>query len=369
MTSTSTFEDVQFERSSLLIDAGRHAEARAEIAKGLQQLPGSSRLRLQLAFLELEMRHYAAVTHIVRDVLATDHQNEWALRLQAEAAIGANRPKEAIGAATRAAWLTNSSPASLFILARAQSIDRQHRAALETALRRQSDCPLDPWSWSLLGDVHRRAGNYAEAEQAYRECLRLDPRHAGALAELGNTLGAVGRSDEAVEMLTRAAGMDPTGINPTSTLAWVVHSEVRRSAGSRQGRIAKARLLEKVPEAARERVASAVSSREQYERDRVAVLRYAARRRRRLRQKSVSGLTVTLLLAGTFFRMMNTASRPIDNPVPPPVQPSGVTIQQGTQPSNSPVPVVVAVAPISAPGPMVTLPPSPPTAMPGTERG
>lgn len=62
---------------------------------------------------------------------------------------------------------------------------------------------------SMTADYGIRAHRYIEAMALYREALKIDPEHAAALLGLGMGLSRIGKEDEAVEYLKRAADVDP----------------------------------------------------------------------------------------------------------------------------------------------------------------
>lgn len=61
-----------------------------------------------------------------------------------------------------------------------------------------------------LGDLHDLNGAPLAAIEAYRRCLRLEPRAGGAWRELGNMLANVGKTAEARRALRRALRCDPS---------------------------------------------------------------------------------------------------------------------------------------------------------------
>jgi Flp pilus assembly protein TadD len=56
-----------------------------------------------------------------------------------------------------------------------------------------------------LGREYLKARRYAEAEREFREAVRLKPDYSAAYRELGKSLGALGRPDEAREIYQRGA--------------------------------------------------------------------------------------------------------------------------------------------------------------------
>lgn len=64
--------------------------------------------------------------------------------------------------------------------------------------------PNDASAWAALGTVYQKLGRPEDAERAYREALRFNPRHPVALGNLGELKLGRGESD-AEEYLLRAA--------------------------------------------------------------------------------------------------------------------------------------------------------------------
>lgn len=64
--------------------------------------------------------------------------------------------------------------------------------------------------WFAKGVAATKRGDRTLAERCYREAVRLEPRNAGAWANLGLVLGASGRHTEAVGCFERAARHAPT---------------------------------------------------------------------------------------------------------------------------------------------------------------
>ena len=71
------------------------------------------------------------------------------------------------------------------------------------------DAPKTAGEWRRAGAAHYRAGRLAEAEAATRQAVRLDPRDAAALSNLGAILRAQRRTADALEALDRALEIAP----------------------------------------------------------------------------------------------------------------------------------------------------------------
>jgi len=77
----------------------------------------------------------------------------------------------------------------------------------------------------LRGAVqHHQAGRLSEAEQAYREILRLAPQHPAALHHLGLIAMQAGDLDLALELIGDAIAADPADIRAKHSLGRVLHA-------------------------------------------------------------------------------------------------------------------------------------------------
>lgn len=72
-----------------------------------------------------------------------------------------------------------------------------------------SDRPNDAKSLFAQGNKYISQGDYAKAIDLYRELLRIDPRHAAALNNLGAALCKLGRYKEAQGFLNQAIKIEP----------------------------------------------------------------------------------------------------------------------------------------------------------------
>jgi len=72
----------------------------------------------------------------------------------------------------------------------------------------------DPDILLSLGLVEKRMGKWNEAEQRFLQLLRLDPRSAAGLNNLGNLLLLTGRPDQAVEAYQTASRLEPSRGEP-----------------------------------------------------------------------------------------------------------------------------------------------------------
>jgi tetratricopeptide (TPR) repeat protein len=98
----------------------------------------------------------------------------------------------------------------------------------DTAMRLAIDSasPRDPessaWAWTRLSAYHLQAARLDEASTAAENALRHQPGYAAALLAQGRALLAMHRSPEAVEVLQRAARL-----NPLPEYQWVLAEALR----------------------------------------------------------------------------------------------------------------------------------------------
>jgi tetratricopeptide (TPR) repeat protein len=78
--------------------------------------------------------------------------------------------------------------------------------------------PEDPRGHDFVATLAFEAGRYADAENAWKVALRLDPTNAGLLNNVGAALDRQGRKDEAREAFRRAIGMCPSLALPKRNL-------------------------------------------------------------------------------------------------------------------------------------------------------
>jgi radical SAM superfamily enzyme YgiQ (UPF0313 family) len=69
--------------------------------------------------------------------------------------------------------------------------------------------PDNPWGWLKFGELCGVAGRLGEAEEAFRNLARLVPAHAPAYAALGELALARGRHREAADCFRRALSLNP----------------------------------------------------------------------------------------------------------------------------------------------------------------
>lgn len=91
------------------------------------------------------------------------------------------------------------------------------RAAIYQSLQTYCEAVTaeDPHAWTLennLGILLKREGHFAESEERYRQSIADNPRYVEAHFNLGNTLGAEGRTKDQAAEYQRAADLAPDNV-------------------------------------------------------------------------------------------------------------------------------------------------------------
>ncbi len=70
--------------------------------------------------------------------------------------------------------------------------------------------PENPWGFYMLGLSSWKSGNLAQADVAFGEALKLDPKHQKSLLNSARVLIELGRNDEALDRVQAALALDST---------------------------------------------------------------------------------------------------------------------------------------------------------------
>ncbi len=81
--------------------------------------------------------------------------------------------------------------------------------AMAVVVRLVDDCPRSTDALGLLGMVHNRYGNTAEAVKCWQRCVEIDPNRADAYRSIGEVAARKGEYDEAVRQFRKALEVDP----------------------------------------------------------------------------------------------------------------------------------------------------------------
>jgi tetratricopeptide (TPR) repeat protein len=171
-------------RVARLVELGRYAAAKAELAGHLADVPDSVVGWCLLAVCELNLNQLQKAQLAAERALRVEPDSDFALRLRAGILSRQNYPGAAVEAATAAvradpnSWLNHHTLAFVLLQGK-EKVDAYRSAehAVELA-------PDEPDAHVMLGVTAAALGRKREARAAYREALRHDPAHPDALNNL-----------------------------------------------------------------------------------------------------------------------------------------------------------------------------------------
>ena len=160
-------------------------------------------------------------------VLAADTGSAEGWILMARLRLALDQPEPALDAASRSIALVNTDARAYGLASRALTVLGRHEEAITMGYRAVIAEPQNPlWhdrlAWALLSAERQ----IADAEQAARTAIGLDPNEAHYYFTHGVTLGALGHVDQARQALLTSLRMDPENPVVQHHLA-VLDGEVR----------------------------------------------------------------------------------------------------------------------------------------------
>lgn len=176
--------------------------------------------RISRILLLLEQNRFEAAEAESRRMIADDGDNSFGHSLLAESLYGQERMGEALDAVERAIHLEpldgypHSLRAKILLI-----VDRVNdaRAAADQAIALN---PLDPAGYELLGWISMHKTDWEGALQCADRALELDALHVGSLNLRAAALRALGRDDEADEVMRDALAEDPESSFSFANLGW-----------------------------------------------------------------------------------------------------------------------------------------------------
>ncbi|WP_305785840.1 tetratricopeptide repeat protein [Symbioplanes lichenis] len=152
----------------------------------------------------------AAAAQHLEPILAADPQSAAGWILLARIRLALDEVDKALDAANRAIELAPEDPRPLAIASRAFTLQGRHEDAVTMAYRAVIVEPRNPlWhdrvAWALLAADRQ----YADAEQAARTAVGLDPNEAHYYFTHGVTLNALGHVDQARQAFLVSLQLEP----------------------------------------------------------------------------------------------------------------------------------------------------------------
>jgi Flp pilus assembly protein TadD len=118
-----------------------------------------------------------------------------------------NKPRESLAVYTRAADLAPPQPNDLKLVALDYVLLNDYSDAVVWFKRCLADDPANSEAWYFLGRAHMERGDFVEAEKDFHHTLALTPNDSKALNNLGLSLEAQNRTDEAIKAYSAAVSI------------------------------------------------------------------------------------------------------------------------------------------------------------------
>lgn len=176
------------EKAEYLTEIGRWNEAIPLALKVLARDPQNFQASAVLSLCHYHLKNYDKALEFAESAIAAAPDEEWGHRLRSIALTGLGKHKEAVKSAEEAVRLAPYEPFALQVLANVYLEVRQARKALEAAEQMRELAPESETTFFTLGNVHLARGNNHEAENCFRDALRINPNFADARNNLGVAL-------------------------------------------------------------------------------------------------------------------------------------------------------------------------------------
>ncbi|MDQ2832706.1 MAG: tetratricopeptide repeat protein [Acidobacteriota bacterium] len=166
--------------------------------------------QLRLAALSLQAKSlinagdFPAAETVLQRYLVPMPQSPEALYLLGYVLERENKARESLAVYTRAAALAPPAPNDLKLVALDYVLLHDFPDAIQWLNRSLAGDPRNAEAWYFLGRAHMQGGDFVEAEKDFRHALDLDPKDAKAHDNLGLSLEAQNRNNEAARAYTDA---------------------------------------------------------------------------------------------------------------------------------------------------------------------
>ncbi|GAA3347963.1 hypothetical protein GCM10020358_64700 [Amorphoplanes nipponensis] len=210
--------DDPYRRARLLAEAGRSADAEAQLRSALAGAPADADMLTLLGFVLRRQQDYPAALAACDAAVAADPGLADAHAERAESLIALIRDGDAVAAAGEAVRLAPQQPAGHRVLARALAAGRRFPEARAAARHGLTLAPDAVEGLLTLAEVERAAGGRDAAEEAARAALAVEPDHPYGrwlLAMLDAERLRVGRSLRGLHEVARANPARPDVISMT----------------------------------------------------------------------------------------------------------------------------------------------------------
>jgi Flp pilus assembly protein TadD len=215
------------QRAGVLADAGRLEDAAAMYGEMLRMEPDDVQALCGLSRCLGKMGRPADGLELANRAAALAPASDWPHRLRSAHLLLLGRPRPALEAARAALALEPSGFVALLSVFEAQAALRKGREAAETAAAMVESHPGEPESHNAVGRAAMLRRDWARAEAAFREALRLAAQEPVYQSNLAVALERRGRKREAMQHFRQAVETDPGNATVRRQLA---HAMDRRLA-------------------------------------------------------------------------------------------------------------------------------------------
>ena len=188
-------------------DAKHYTEA-AALCRAIAKDPSDQQLGLAAQLLEakseIHLDHFATAGSLLDAYLAVRPQSAEALYLQGYVLERENKARESLAIFNRAAAVQTPQANDLKLVALDYVLLNDYADAVAWLKRSLAADPSNAEAWYFLGRASMQLGDFKAAESSFRESLRLNPGDAKALDNLGLTLEAENRNEDALAAYRQA---------------------------------------------------------------------------------------------------------------------------------------------------------------------
>ena len=215
--------------TEIYLRSGQKDKASQQLEALARSEPTNPQTHLFLGALAVEAKDYPAAAEHFERALTLDPSMEQVYYELAGLKLSLEKPQEALALLDQARAKFKLSFPMEFYSGIAHRAAENYPAALnhlisaEAIARATDPSRLNHAFFFQLGATYERAGQLADAEKAFRECLKLAPDDAEALNYLGYMWAEKGiKLKEARELIEKALKIEPDNASFLDSLAWVL---------------------------------------------------------------------------------------------------------------------------------------------------
>jgi tetratricopeptide (TPR) repeat protein len=213
--------------------SGDIAQARAALDESLKLAPDYMPALRSITGLDITQKRFAQAHRRVAAVMDKDAKAAGPLMLEGDIYWAEGKTNEAELALSKAIELNPDLPVPYLMLAQLYLASHQEAQALQrlnTLVSKTNDLT----AMLEIAEIHREAGRYDAAREAYEKLLALNPKSVIALNNLAYVYSEfLGRTDKAAQLAERARNLslddpktaDTLGWKTADTLGWILFKE------------------------------------------------------------------------------------------------------------------------------------------------